>query len=248
MGGGREHPWPVCNRPFRFGSRPGRWCIGRFGTAFVSGRAAATAPGSRCRNPLRSRAGLGGASGIQVLTDSLQKGELRFRALGALAGLGDARALPAIQALFNRLWLPPYERTQAAGALAKLGDREAAQYLLGRTEKRRAVDRAFAIELCGEVKAPTALERLKAILSNEADECRGAAARGLGRLGDQSALPALLSVMKDEAQSDDLRLDAAEGACRLGGPQARAHVESLLASLQAAEAREEARELLEEWT
>ena len=196
----------------------------------------------------RGLAAIGDASGIQVLTDSLQKGELRFRTLGALATLGDSRALPAIQALFNRLWLPPYERTQAAGALAKLGDHEAAQYLLGRTEKRRGMDRAFAIELCGEVKAPTALERLKAILSNEADECRGAAARGLGRLGDPSAMPALLAVMQDEAQPDDLRLDAAEGICRLGGPQARTHVESLLASLHAPEAREEVRELHEEWT
>jgi HEAT repeat protein len=196
----------------------------------------------------RGLAAIGDASGIEVLTESLEKGELRFRALGALASLGDSRALPAIQSLFNRFWLPPYERTQAAGALAKLGDVEAAHYLLGRTEKRRGVDRAFAIELCGEVKAPTAPERLKAILGNEAEECRGAAARGLGRLGDPSAMPALLAVMEDETQSDDLRLDAAEGICRLGGPQVRAHVESLLASLHAADARQEARELLEEWT
>ncbi len=194
----------------------------------------------------RGLAALGDASGIEVLIEALQIGELRFRTLGALATLGDSRALPAVRALFNRLWLPPYERTQAAGVLAKFGDREAAGYLLDRTHRRKSMDRAFAIELCGEVKAAGAVERLEAILADGTDECRGAAARGLGRLGDRSAVPRLLSVMEDSTLPDELRLDAAEGICRLGDPQARSRLERLLQSLKSSEAREEVRELLQE--
>jgi HEAT repeat protein len=194
----------------------------------------------------RGLAALGDARGIDILIEALAIGELRFRTLGALAILDDSRALPAVRALFNRLWLPPYERTQAAGVLAKFGDQEGARYLLNRTRQRKVMDRAFAIELCGEVKAAGALERLEAILADGTDECRGAAARGLGRLRDRSALPQLLSVMSDSGLPDDLRLDAAEGICRLGDPQVRSHLESLLQSLKSSEAREEARALLQE--
>ena len=197
----------------------------------------------------RGLAAIGDPAGIDVLIEALQTGELRFRALGALATLGDPRAVPAIQALFNRLWLPPYERTQAAGALAKFGDQAAALHLIERTREHRSADRALAIELSGEVRAPGALERLESILADEEDEdsCRGAAARGLGHLRDRRALPGLLRLLQDLKQSDDLRLDAAEGICRLGGREARAQIESALHSLQSAEAQEEARELLEEY-
>ncbi len=195
----------------------------------------------------RGLAAMGDPTGIDVLIGSLDAGELRFRALGALAVLGDSRAAPAIRALFKRLWLPPYERTQAAGVLAKFGEEEAAGYLLERTRARRGMDRAFAIELCGEVKVPGARERLEAILADEADPCRGAAARGLGRLGDSGALPGLLSVVENAAEADDLRLDAAEGCCRLAGPERRGQIAALLQSLKSASAREEAKELLEEY-
>jgi HEAT repeat protein len=197
----------------------------------------------------RGLAAIGDPLGIDVLIEALGTGEQRFRALGALASLGDPRAVPAIRALFDRFWLPPYERTQAAGALARFGDQAAARHLIERTRKHRTADRALAIELSGEVKAPGAFERLESILADEEDEdsCRGAAARGLGNLKDRRALASLLRLLEDLKQSDDLRLDAAEGICRLGGPDVRAQVESLLHSLKSAEAQEEVRELLEEY-
>ena len=80
------------------------------------------------------------------------------------------------------------------------------------------------MELCGEVKAPGALERLRAILEDPKDVCRGAAARGLGRLGDPQALPWLLSLLEDTGAHEDFRLDAAEGMWRLGVPEGRARV------------------------
>ena len=204
---------------------------------------------SVCFEAARGLAAIGDSAGMDVLIEALQTGELRFRALGALASLGDPRAIPAIQALFNRPWLPSYERTQAAGVLARFGDQAAALHLIERTRAHRSADRALAIELSGEVRAPGALERLESILADEEDEdsCRGAAARGLGHLRDRRALPGLLRLLQDLKQSDDLRLDAAEGICRLGGREARAQIESALHSLQSAEAQEEARELLEEY-
>ena len=192
----------------------------------------------------RGLAALGDATGIDVLIASLSEAEVRFRALGALAQLGDSRAIPAIRSLFQRLWLPPYERTQAAGVLVKLGDEEPAGYLLERT-RRRGLDRAFAIELCGEVKAPGARARLEQILADQTDTHRGAAARGLGRLGDVSAVPLLLSVVENPKEGDDLRLDAAEGYCRLVGRERRAQFADLLRSLKSDSAKEEARQLLD---
>ena len=192
----------------------------------------------------RGLAALGDATGIDVLIASVSEAEVRFRALGALAQLGDSRAIPAIRSLFQRLWLPPYERTQAAGVLVKLGDEEPAGYLLERT-RRRGVDRAFAIELCGEVKVRGGRARLEQILADQADPCRGAAARGLGRLGDVSAVPLLLSVVENPKEADDLRLDAAEGYRRLVGRERRAQFADLLRSLKSDSAKEEARQLLE---
>ena len=192
----------------------------------------------------RGLAALGDAMGIDILIASLSEGEVRFRALGALAVLGDSRAIPAIRSLFQRLWLPPYERTQAAGVLLRLGDEERAGYLLERT-RSRGVDRAFAIELCGEVKARGARARLEEILADPADPCRGAAARGLGRLRDVSAAPLLLLVVGNPKEADELRLDAAEGYYQLVGPERRAQIADLLHSLKSDSAKEEARELLE---
>ncbi len=196
----------------------------------------------------RGMAALKHPAGLEVLVQALDEDLLRFRALGALAELGDARALPAVQRLFRRWMLPAFDRTQAAGVLAKLGDSAGATWLLARTERRRwnwAQDRALAVELCGEVQAPGALERLHAILSDPKDDCRGAAARGLGRLGDPRALPWLLSLLDEPGVHEDYRLDAAEGLWLLGVPEGRARVRAVLPSFSP-EARDELSELIQE--
>ena len=81
--------------------------------------------------------------------------------------------------------------------------------------------RGCAVELLGEVKAPGARERLLEVLADPRDPARGAAARGLGRLGD-----------------------AAEGLLALGTASARARVAAL--RLSSAEARAELVTLLAE--
>jgi HEAT repeat protein len=165
----------------------------------------------------RGMAALQHGAGFDILVQALERGPLRFRALGALAELGDERAIPAIQRLHRRLLLPAFERTQAAGALAKLGDGDAARWLGERVKKKRGADRHLAVELLGEVRAPGAFEQLSAIVEDPADPVRGAAARGLGRLKDLRAEALLERVLRDEGASFEDRLDAAEGLCLLGG-------------------------------
>lgn len=196
----------------------------------------------------RGMASLKHPAGLEVLVEALDEDLLRFRALGALAELGDVRALPAVQRLFHRWLLPAFDKTQAAGVLAKLGDSEGAGWLVKRTERRRwnwAQDRALAVELCGEVKADGALERLHAILDDKKDNCRGAAARGLGRLGDPKALPWLLSLLDEPGVPEDYRLDAAEGLWLLGVPEGRERVRAVLPAFSQ-EARAELSELIQE--
>jgi len=186
------------------------------------------------------------SAGLEILMEALEKDALRFRALGALAELGDVRALPAVQRTFRRWFLSPFERTQAAGALIRLGDESGAQHLFSRTRKRWSADRALAIELLGEVKVAGAFERLREILKDPKDVSRGAAARGLGRLGEAQAFPFLVEVLEEAGASDDLKLDAAEGLIRLKVREARSHVERAAQTLSSREAREEMAGMLEE--
>jgi HEAT repeat protein len=194
----------------------------------------------------RGLASGGDGSGLEVLVEALDVDSLRFRALGILAALGDARALPAVRKLFHRPFLSGFERTQAAGALAKLGDSEGEHYLLARIENRWKMDRAFAIELCGELKLPGAFDRLARILLNLKDPCRGAAARGLGRLGERKAIAPLWSLLEDVDEADELRLDAAEALCLLNASEAKARIEQALRTLKCSVALSQARELLQD--
>ncbi|RKH14961.1 HEAT repeat domain-containing protein [Corallococcus sp. CA053C] len=194
----------------------------------------------------RGIAALKHPAGLEVLLAALDVDTLRFRALGALAELEDARALPAVKRLFGKWLLPAFDKTQAAGVLMKLGDPAGAEWLMQRTRRKWSADRALAVELCGELKVPGALARLKEILQDAKDPCRGAAARGLGRLGDAQALPWLLSVLEDRAAPEDDRLDAADGVWRLGVEDGMERVRASVPTFASEEARLELEELFRE--
>ncbi len=160
------------------------------------------------------------SAGLETLLTALEDVDLRFRAAAALAQLGNKDALPKLKKTFNGWFLPAFDKTQLAGALAQLGDADGIEYLFKRAGKGWSMDRAMAIELLGEVKAPGAKERLLEILRSSEDECRGAAARGLGRLGDASVFADVAKVLGEKLVSDDVLLDVAEGLLRLDAPQA----------------------------
>jgi HEAT repeat protein len=176
------------------------------------------------------------SAGLEVLLDALDDGELRYRAAAALAQLKDPAALPRLRRAFRRWWLPAFERTQLAGALAVLNDDEGIRHLFARAARTWSMDRAMAVELLGEVRAPGAKERLLEVLGDPRDSARGAAARGLGRLGDASAEAALLRVLEERPADDDVVLDVAEGLLALGSSTARTRVAALTLSSTEAQA------------
>ena len=194
----------------------------------------------------RGLAAIHHAAGLDVLAEGLDTPSLRFRAIGALAELGDRRALVPLRRLFARFFLNAFERTHAAGALALFGEAEGRQYLLSRLRRRNALDRPLAAELCGEAAVHEAEETLLAMLEDASDRARGAAARALGRLQSSRAGPALERLAQDPSVAEGTRLDVAEGLVFLLGEKARAPLAAALACMGSAEAREELRSLLEE--
>lgn len=188
------------------------------------------------------------SSGLGVLLEALSDPELRFRALGALGELGDAQAIPEVERVFHKWFLAGFERTQAAGALAKLGREEGVRHLFDRAKRRWTMDRALAIELLGEVNAPGARERLGEILRDAADPHRGAAARGLAKLPGEPDAATLIEVLVAQETPDDLRLEIAEVLGGLRAPEIKPALERAALLLRSPEARAELEGLLKEHT
>ena len=161
-----------------------------------------TRPKFAFRGPLFA----GFALRLVTLRNCLGAALLIGSAAAALAQLGNKDALPKLKKTFNGWFLPAFDKTQLAGALAQLGDADGIEHLFKRAGKGWSMDRAMAIELLGEVKAPGAKERLLEILRSPEDECRGAAARGLGRLGDASVFADVAKVLGEKLVSDDVLL------------------------------------------
>jgi HEAT repeat protein len=165
-------------------------------------------------------------AGLEVLLEALDDVDLRFRAASALAQLGNKDAIPALKKAFSSWFVPAFDKTQLAGALAALGEADGIAHLFKRAGRKWTMDRPMAVELLGAVKAPGALPRLLEILKDAAYPDRGTAARSLGRLGDPAAEAPLAELLASSAD-DDLKLDGAEGLLLLQTPSARARVEAL---------------------
>lgn len=170
---------------------------------------------------------LGHSAGLEVLTAALEDSELRFRAASALAQLQNKEALPALKRAFSNWFLPAFDKTQLAGALAALGDADGVAHLFKRAGKKWTMDRAMAVELLGETRAPGAKARLLEIVADAEDPARGAAARALGRLGERDVEPQLTALLGERRLPDDLKLDLAEGLLLLGTPTGLATVKAL---------------------
>lgn len=193
----------------------------------------------------RGMAALEHASGLEVLIEALDDNELRFRAASALARLGNKEAIAPLKRVFSSWFIQAFDKTQLAGALGALGDADGVAHLFARAGKKWTLDRAMAVELLGEVKAPGALPRLLQILADPEDPAQGAAARALGRLGDAAAEAPLVALLGSPELTDDVKLDVAEGLLLLARPSARAQVAAL--KLEDPLAAEELAALLEEF-
>ncbi len=163
------------------------------------------------------------SAGLEVLLAALEAGEFRFRAAAALARLGNKDAVAPLKKVLNGWFVPPFDRTQIAGALAVLGDADGVAHLHRRIGKKFAIDRPMAVEFLGELDTPDAKQTLLAILDSPADTARGTAARALGHHGGADVEAKLAALLAADV-SDDFKLDVAEGLLRLG---ARGVVEKL---------------------
>jgi len=194
----------------------------------------------------RGMAAVQHAAGLDVLVEALAKNDLRFRALGALGQLADPRSLGAVRTTFGKWLMNPFERTQAAAVMARLGDPEGQRYLLERTRSRRAPDRAMAVELLGELRFPGAVQRLRELLADAREPVRGAAARGYGRSGDTGAEERLAQLAQEPDLDDEVTLDVLEGLCQVSLPRAQQVAEQISGRLSP-EARSELTRMLRDF-
>lgn len=136
--------------------------------------------------------------------------EIRSRAAVSLGRLRDVAAVPA---LIEAMSFSPstYEREEAVRWLGRLGDARALDPLINLLPE--AHTRHLAVLALGEIGDPRAFEALSQVLDYERNtNVRDGVVRGLGVLGDQRALPLLMSLFVEDAS---LR-NAAESLVRLG--------------------------------
>ncbi len=182
------------------------------------------------------------SAGIEVLIAGLDRSDFRFGAAGALAVLKNRSAIEPLERCFSKWLIPHFDRTQIAGALASFGVPAGVLHLKVRAQKKGAMDRAMAIELLGQTRVEGADVLIARIATDQGDACRGAAIRALGRLGDATHEPLLLSLLNDSALADDFRLDAAEALISLSQPGHREQIAAV--SLRNVEAQNELAALL----
>ena len=189
-------------------------------------------------------AGLKHSAGLEVLVEALDDNELRFRAVSALAELGDKEALPALRKLFARWILPAFDRTQAAAALVKLGDVSARASVQARRPEveRRSRDGHRA------ARRSQSARRARAARADPEDpggHCAGRRrprARPARRCWPRCRV--LEAVLGEKDASDDLKLDVAEGLWLLPEGKGRELLEGI--TLSSPEARAELAALLSE--
>ena len=165
------------------------------GEAVAAGAALAAASSGLVAIVLSSRRGNKKAGGADVEAEVRQK---LFRAIDE--GDFPAADIEALTPVQHRVL-----ETQAKNLLPSLRgkDRETLGVVLDRlgavdaarrqTKSKRAVARAEAGEFLGESGSPEAVRDLVQLLQDPDAKVRWAAARGLGRLGHPSAVPALLA-------------------------------------------------------
>ena len=166
------------------------------------------------------------SAALPALTAALNEDIRRQEALSAILSLGDPAAIPAVAALFEDEATGAFDRTMAAAALARLGDARGGDHLAERIAAGED-DSPIAAEMAGRLHVEAAGPALAALADEEGAPARGAALRALGRLRAPGAEERLLALAADPDESDDLRMDAAEGLAEVGTPQALTRLQQL---------------------
>ena len=169
------------------------------------------------------------SAALPALTAALREEHRRQEALSAILSLGDPGALPALSGLFEDESLGEFDRTMTAAAMARLGDRRGATYLVERI-RSDGDDRPIAAEWAGRLRIADATAALEDLADAAGDPARGAALRALGRLGAMGAEDRLLAIATSEDEPEDLRMDAAEGLAEVGSPRAQETLRELARS------------------
>ena len=140
---------------------------------------------------------LGGSSAVRALVALLNDPDPKVRRMAA-CGLGHLKAPEAVDALLARLGDTQGSAGRIPRALGQIGDRRAADRLLGLARKEPAsgqvlarLDRAEALWALGRLKVRTARPLIERALSRGDPYERYLAASALGWLGDPEAIPRL---------------------------------------------------------
>lgn len=132
---------------------------------------------------------------VHLLTQALNKDELRER---AAASLVHTRNLRAIKPVLHVLDLVGGEILKDLDSLIESEDRPIViEFLLDVIDEENIYAREFAAEKLGEIRAVEAIEKLKSILQDEDDFVRLSAALALSKIGTKEALDALEFSLND---------------------------------------------------
>jgi HEAT repeats len=166
------------------------------------------------------------SAALPALTAALDEDVRRQEALSAILSLGDPAAIAPVAALFENEEAGAFDRTMAAAALAGLGDARGGDHLAERIAAGED-DSPIAAEMAGRLHVEVAVPALAALAEEVGAHARGAALRALGRLRAPGAEERLLALAADPDESEDLRMDAAEGLAEVGSPQALTRLQQL---------------------
>ncbi|MDX9999795.1 MAG: HEAT repeat domain-containing protein [Polyangia bacterium] len=155
---------------------------------------------------------LGDDRGIETLCRRASHRDFGFLACEALGRLGNPQARVALRRAWKGLFVHPLTRLRAAASLLQLGETSPREFLIKQSRSRRSEVRGLALELLGELGGAWALDSLLAGLKGRSPD---AAARGLGTLGDRSAVPALKKALASAGSDPELSADIEEALGRL---------------------------------
>jgi hypothetical protein len=127
------------------------------------------------------------------MIEEMVEDDNRFLVLNAVAILGEVGGERAVELVTSALANTDGRvRREALNSLAKLGGDEAGQLVVGFLEDSEAEVRAAAAEAAGALKVERALRPMLTLLDDEDEpEVLVQVLRGLGRLGDPGAVPAI---------------------------------------------------------